>query len=40
MLTKPGKGRVFVMSVPFETINGERRRDTLMKQILKVLDEK
>lgn len=38
MLTKPGKGRVFVMSVPFETIQGERQRDAFMKQILKILE--
>lgn len=39
MLTKPGKGRVFVMSIPFETILGERQRDSFMKQILKILDQ-
>lgn len=30
-----GKGKVIVMSVPFETIAGEERRDALMKDFLK-----
>lgn len=38
VLSHPGKGHVFVMSVPLESITGEQQRDYLIKQIIHILE--
>ena len=38
MFSKPGHGKVFTMSVPFESIKGQQQRDALMKQVLHILE--
>lgn len=37
VINKSGKGKVFVMSIPFETIRGDQQRDALMKDVLNIL---
>lgn len=39
LLTRPGKGVVFIMSVPFETIRGSQQRDALMREIFGVFEK-
>lgn len=39
LLTRPGKGMVFIMSVPFETIRGVQQRDLLMREIIGAFDK-
>lgn len=39
LLTNPGKGSVFIMSVPFETIRGPQQRDILMREVIGVLEK-
>lgn len=38
ILNQSGKGKVIIMSVPFETIYGEDTRDALMKSLMKALN--
>lgn len=38
VVSKPGRGKVFTMSVPFEAINGQQQRNALMKEVIKMLE--